>query len=290
MKSLRVVLVPLFGSGIDAPCLDAALTIADRFGAHVQGLFVRIDPLDAIPVIGEGVSPAVIEQLTQAAAAEMERQSKAARAAFEAGCGKRRVRLIEVPDELGKASAGWTELIGRRDELIARKARVSDLTVLHRPDAETPLELRSVLEATLLGAGRPLLIMPPGGQVASDQTIAIAWNGSTEAARAVAGALPFLDSARMVYVLTAETWRTTGDVGLDLVAYLGWRGIACQPRAVTAGDNEPVGAALVRTATEVGAELMVMGGYGRARLSELVLGGVTRHVLSAAELPLLLGH
>lgn len=290
MKNLRVVLVPLFGSGIDAPCLDAALTIADRFGAHVQGLFVRIDPLDAIPVIGEGVSPAVIEQLTQAAAAEMERQGRAARAAFEGGCGERRVRLIEAPDELGKASAGWIELIGRRDDLIPRKARVSDLTVLPRPDAETPPELRSVLEATLLGAGRPLLIIPPGGRVTSGQTIAIAWSGSTEAARAVAGALPFLDGARMVHVLTAETWRTKADVGLDLVAYLGWRGIACQRRAVTGGENEPVGAALLRTATEVGAELMVMGGYGRTRFSELVLGGVTRHVLTAAELPLLVGH
>ena len=61
----------------------------------------------------------------------------------------------------------------------------------------------------------------------------------------------------------------------------------------TDGDgwrDEPVGAALLRTATEVGADLMVMGGYGRTRLSQLVLGGVTRHVLTAAELPLLLSH
>ena len=65
MKSLRVVLVPLFGSGIDAECLDTGLAVAGRFGAHLDGLFVRIDPLDAIPVIGEGVSPAVIDQLTQ---------------------------------------------------------------------------------------------------------------------------------------------------------------------------------------------------------------------------------
>ena len=134
------------------------------------------------------------------------------------------------------------------------------------------------------------MVIPPGGQVASGQTIAIAWNGGTEAARAVAGALPFLDDASMVHVLTAATWRTKGDVGLDLVAYLGWRGIACQRRVVTAAENEPVGAALLRTATEVGADLMVMGGYGRTRFSELVLGGVTRHVLAAAELPLLLGH
>ena len=288
--SLRVVLVPLFGSAIDAACLDAGLAVAGRFSAHVTALFVRIDPRDAIPLIGEGVSPAVIEQLTQAAAAEMDRQSAAARSAFEAVCGKARVALADAPGEVGKVSAGWAELTGRRDDIVPKKARVSDLTVLRRPDHETPPELDAVLEATLFGAGRPLLIIPPGGATASSQIIAVAWNGSTEAARAVAGALPFLDGARTVHLLTAETWRTKADVGLDLAAYLEWRGIACQRRMVSAGDDEAVGAAILRAATEVGADLIVMGGYGRTRFSELVLGGVTRHVLAAAELPVLASH
>jgi nucleotide-binding universal stress UspA family protein len=291
VKSLRVVLVPLFGSGIDAECLDTGLAVAARFGAHVEGLFVRIDPRDAIPVIGEGISPAVIDQLTQAAAAEMDRQSAAARSAFEAACGKAGVApAMDAPGPEGKASAGRTELTGRRDDLIPRQGRVSDLIVLRRPDDEAPPELRSVLEATLFGAGRPLLIIPPGGATAFGQTIAIAWNGSTEAARAVAGALPFVDTARMVHLLTAETWRTQADIGLDLAAYLAWRGVPCERRTVTGGEDEAVGAALLRTATEVGANLMVMGGYSRTRFSELVLGGVTRHVLGAAELPILASH
>jgi nucleotide-binding universal stress UspA family protein len=289
VKSLRVVLVPLFGSGIDAECLDTALAVAGLFGAHVDGLFVRIDARDAIPVIGEGVSPAIIDQLTQAAAAEMDRQSAAARSTFETTCGKAGVALApHAPGAEGTASAGWLELTGRRDDVIPRQGRVSDLNVLRRPDDDAPPELRSVLEATLFGAGRPLLIIPPGGATAFGQAIAIAWNGSTEAARAVAGALPFVDAARVVHMLTAETWRTQADVGLDLATYLEWRGVACQRRTVTAGEDEGVGAALLRTATEAGADLMVMGGYGRNRLSELVLGGVTRHVLTAAGLPLLL--
>jgi nucleotide-binding universal stress UspA family protein len=291
VKSLRVVLVPLFGSGIDAECLDAGLAVAGRFGAHVDGLFVRIDPVDAIPVIGEGVSPAVIDQLTQAAAAEMDRQSAAARSAFDAACAKAGVALATTaPGPEGKASAGWIEATGRRDDLIPRKARASDLVVLRRPGDETPPELPSVLEATLFGAGRPLLIIPPGGARAFGQSIAIAWNGSTEAARAVAGALPFVDATRVVHLLTAETWRTPANVGLDLAAYLAWRGVPCEPRTVTGGEDEAVGAALLRAAAEVGADLMVMGGYGRTRFSELVLGGVTRHVLGAAELPVLASH
>ena len=76
----------------------------------------------------------------------------------------------------------------------------------------------------------------------------------------------------------------------DLADYLGWRGIASVPHAVAAQEGETVAAALLRSASEIGADLLVMGGYGRTRLSELVLGGVTRHVLAAAEAPLLISH
>jgi nucleotide-binding universal stress UspA family protein len=288
--SPRIILAPLFGSAIDAIGLDAALKVAQRFGAHVNGLFVRIDPADAIPIIGEGVSPAVVDQLTQAAAAEMDRQSAAARAAFETACATSGVTIAERPGAPGKASAGWLEATGRRDETIARKARVSDLTVLCRPSEQTPSELDAVLETTLFGAGRPLLVIPPQGANTVGETAAIAWNDDTEAARAVAGALAFLEAARSVHVLCAETWRTTADVSRDLVQYLEWRGIACTRHGVTAAAGEPIGATLLQAATEAGADLLIMGGYGRSRLSELVLGGVTRYVLAHSQLPLLISH
>ena len=170
--------------------------MADRFGAHVTGLFVRVDPRDAIPVIGEGVSPAVVNQLTQAAKAKMDRRSAAARATFDAACGKADMAISDKPGAARTASAGWVELTGRRDETIPKQARVSDLTVLCRPDEQTPPELDPVLEATLFGAGRPLLVVPRHGATRIGRTVAIAWNDGAEAARAVAGALPFLEAAK----------------------------------------------------------------------------------------------
>jgi nucleotide-binding universal stress UspA family protein len=287
--SIRVVLIPLFGSEIDSICLRAGLAVAQRFGAHAEGMFVRIDPTDVIPAIGEGVSPAIVIQLTQAMAEEMARQSEAARAAFEVACQESGIALAHGPGH-GAASARWIELTGRRDEMIPSRARVSDLTVLARPHEEAPPELNAVLEATLFGAGRPLLVVPPGGAREFGRTIAIAWNGGTEAARAVGWALPFLDSAGAAHCLTAQTRRTRADVAVDLTDYLEWRGIACERHAVAAAEGEPVAAALLRIASEIGADLLVMGGYGRTRLSELVLGGVTRHVLAEAELPVLISH
>jgi nucleotide-binding universal stress UspA family protein len=288
--SIRVVLIPLFGSESDSFCLRSGLAVAQRFGAHAEGLFVRVDPADVIPAIGEGVSPAVVMQLTQAAAAEMERQSAAARGAFEVAFEESGIALADSPGQGAAASARWIGLTGHRDEMIPRRARVSDLTVLARPHEEAPPELNAVLEATLFGAGRPLLIVPPGGAREFGRTIAIAWNGGTEAARAVGWALPFLDEAGAVHCLTAQTRRTKADVAADLTDYLAWRGIACERHAVAAEEREPAGAALLRIASEIGADLLVMGGYGRTRLSELVLGGVTRHVLAEAELPVLISH
>ena len=169
------------------------------------------------------------------------------------------------------------------------KARASDLVLFARSEGAESLDLAAVLEATLFGAGRPLLLLPPTLPATIGERVAIAWNGRGEAARAVAGALPFLDTAKAVQVLTAATWRTEADVALDLMEYLAWRGIAAERRKVEPKD-EPVADALRRVAGEGGADLLVMGGYGRTRISELVLGGVTREVLSRADLPVLMAH
>ncbi len=269
--------------------MNVGLGVARRFQAHLGALFVRIDPLDAIPIVGEGVSPAVIDQLTEAAAAEMDRQRAAARASFEAACGAASVPFADAAPGPRGASAGWREETGRRDELVPRRARASDLVIFGRAEGDASPDLAAVLEATLLGAGRPLLLVPPTPPATVGERLAIAWNGGAEAARAVAGALPFLDTAKTVHVLTAATRRTDPEVAQDLLGYLQWRGIAAERQAVTITD-EPVAEALLQAASGAGADLLVMGGYGRTRLSELVLGGVTRHVLSHPTMPLLMAH
>lgn len=285
----RIILAPLFGGDTDAAVLKSAFGVSRRFDAHVSAMFVRPDPYDLVPLIGEGVSPAVIQQLTEAAEAEIDRQRDAAKASFEELCAAYSVEVADAPPASGRASAGWLEITGRRDEIIPRRARVSDLVIFSRTEAEQPTSLRPTLEATLMGAGRPLLLAPPTPPSSIGQTIAIAWNGGTEAARTVALALPLIDAASSVHVLTAETGRTSFEVTLGLAEYLEWRGVRCERRPVPVAD-EPVGAALLRTAAEVGADLLVMGGYGRSRMRELLLGGVTRHVLAHAELPVLMAH
>jgi nucleotide-binding universal stress UspA family protein len=284
--SIRNILTPMFGDDADAAAAQAAFAVARRFDAHVEGLFVRIDPLDTIPIVGEGVSPTIIDDLTNAAQAEMDRRSSAAKAHFEAARGSAGVEVAEGPAAPGGASARWSEVTGRRDEVIPHRARVSDLIVFGAQPSDSP-ELGGAIETTLVGGGRPVLLAPKGATTIGDR-IAIAWNGSAEAARAVAFAMPFLEAAGAVHVLAAETGGTRLEVTEDLAGYLAWHGIACERRAVAVEDE--AGAALLQAAGEAGADLLVMGGYGHGRLRELVLGGVTRHVLTHATLPVLLSH
>jgi nucleotide-binding universal stress UspA family protein len=285
--SIRVILTPLFGDDADAAAAQAAFAITRRFDAHIEGLFARIDPLDTIPIVGEGVSPTVLDDLTGAAQAEMDKRASAARAHFEAARTAAGVEMAERPRGPGGSSARWSEITGRREEVIPRRARVSDLVVFGAQPSDSP-ELGAAIETTLMAAGRPLLVAPKGTQTIGLR-VAIAWNDSAEASRALAAAMPFVEAANAVQVLTAETGRTRFDVTEDLADYFEWRGILCERRAITPGD-EPVGAALLRAAGEADADLLVMGGYGRSRLRELVLGGVTRHVLTHAQLPMLLAH
>jgi nucleotide-binding universal stress UspA family protein len=285
--SIRIILVPLFGDDADTAAAQAAFAVTRRFDAHVEGLFVRIDPLDAIPIIGEAVSPAVIDELTRVAEAEMDKRAKAAQAQFEAARAAAGAALVARPPAPG-TSARWRVVTGRRDQLIPRRARVSDLVVFGAQPAGSP-ELGGAIETTLVGAGRPLLLAPSAVQTIGER-VAIAWNGRAEAARALAAGMPFVEAASAVHVLTAETRRTAFSVTEDLADYFEWRGIACERQPVTPAEDETVGAALLRAAREAGADLMIMGGYGRSRLRELVLGGVTRHVLTHTEMPVLLAH
>jgi nucleotide-binding universal stress UspA family protein len=287
--SVRIILAPLFGGAADVGALNVGLGVARRFQAHLGALFVRIDPFDAIPIVGEGVSPAIIDQLTEAAAAEMDRQRGAARTAFEAACSAVSIPVADAAPGPRGPSAGWREETGRRDDLVPRRARASDLVVFGRAEGDAPPDLIAVLEATLFGAGRPLLLVPPTPPATIGERVAIAWNDGAEAARAVAGALPFLDTAKAVHVLTAESRRIAPEAAQDLAGYLQWRGIAAERQPVAA-TGEPVAEALLQAAGAAGADLLVMGGYGRTRLSELVLGGVTRHVLNHPTLPVLMAH
>ncbi len=288
--TLKTILAPVSGAARDDLTLAAAMTVARDFDAHVDALFVRLPASASVPMIGEGVSGAVIEQLMNAADEEWTRREATARHAFERAVGEFDVPLQDEPPGPISATAAWRETIGSEDEVVSVAGHLSDLVVLgHQRDEIEDVQLTLTLEAALFQGSRPVMLAPkvPGQRIGG--VVAIAWNGSAEAARAVAGAMPFLHKADAVHILTAETRKTDPSAADGLTDYLAWHGILAAAKPVAPSDAS-VGAALLLTAEDLGADLLVMGGYTHSRLRQLILGGVTRHIIGNAELPVLMNH
>lgn len=276
--SMQVVLAPLFGSDLDRAGLDAAARVAGRFAGHLRGLFVRVPPGDVVPYVGEQVSPDLIERLQRSAEAEQARLEQQARSQFE---------TVTSGQGGGGSTSEWLEIEGEVAETVVRYGRLADLIVFAQGDDPDRRRRTSVIETVLLESGRPLLLVPAGWTEQVGHTVAIAWNGRSEAARAVHAALPILEAAARVHILTAVTHRTAFERSLELQGYLERHGISAERQKLGVGQ---VGENLARQAVALGCDLLVMGGYGRSRLTELVLGGVTRHIMTHLDRPVLLAH
>jgi nucleotide-binding universal stress UspA family protein len=187
----------------------------------------------------------------------------------------------------GTATASFQAVVGREEEVVAAEARLSDLVVIPHPEAGEDVSSSDALHAVLFDSGRPILIAPIRPLPAIGTRIAIGWNGTAESAAAVMAALPWLKRAQAVRVLSAEEYQRRGPQAPALADYLGLHGVPVELATFRPIDRE-VGAGLLGAAKEFGADLLVMGAYSHSRLRQLILGGVTRHVLEKADIPVMM--
>ena len=290
--TMRTIFVPWWaGSASDAP-LETALAVARRVEAHLDVVYIQP---------GEAQVAASLRAAALGAAGTPEQVAQRTHTAT----GQARERFASwrerhaLPDEIvgGQTHSvfdRWSERTGLPEQVIVRKGRLSDLTVLTFPDLGGGLD--RPLDAALFETGRPVLLAPAAGGPDPLRHVVIAWNGSLEATRAVAGALPLLYRAERVTVLM-----TTGLVDqaftndpvaadLDLAEALSWHGIEARYGHVEADAGSTAGS-LVQAATERDATLLVMGAYTHSRVTAAFLGGVTGRILcDPPTFPVLMGH
>jgi nucleotide-binding universal stress UspA family protein len=275
---IKDVMVMLEGSKADDMRLAAAKQIAGSFDGQVIGLFVNRLPM----LIMEDE-----DGLAGMEAAELIQQARELGDKIEADL-KKRLAKLGTPGEVRRFDVIPPGVAA----IAAREARSADAFIALRPNGE-PEDPAGLVESVLFESGRHLFLVPAGKQAKGTfDRVLIAWNASRESTRALAEAMPYLHKAKEVTVVVVDDYGPLVPnvmMGADVVEHLKHHGIEAVLQTMKSIDGD-VGATLLTEAEKRKADLLVMGGYGHARLREWLLGGVTRELLHHAPLPLVVAH
>jgi nucleotide-binding universal stress UspA family protein len=275
--NIKTILVHLDHTDRCSARVDLAHGIARAQGAHLigllpSGLLEGTVPADALPT---GMTDYIAES-----ARYLRQRAQAISDGFSAN--------------MGSTSHEVRETDGTTIDSLVAHGRSSDLVVVGQEDraGDADLPVRGLVSRVMLDAGRPVLVVPYAGKFAQvGQSVLMAWDGSRAAAVAMREALPLLTRARRVTLVSfRRTASSRGDELLipEMTRWLQRHGVqATVEQHVTEIDTSD---ALLSRVSDVGADLVVMGGYGHSRLRERVLGGVTREVLAHMTVPVLIAH
>ena len=187
----------------------------------------------------------------------------------------------------------WISPTGHPNNLLAKSARYHDLLLIGQYSNLDRNQRRVRAEELVMNSGKPIIIVPVGYQVRPFTGHAVvAWDGSRPAARALSDAMQILETKERLDVVTvgAAGAEASKDVlGQDIITYLSRHGINAKQTNLSA-SREGVGATLLGYCSETDPDVLVMGAYGHARLREELFGGVTRHILENANVPVLMAH
>jgi nucleotide-binding universal stress UspA family protein len=286
--TIKTILAGTSGGTASDGTIDLALTLARRFSAHLEALHVRTDVREILMAnagadfMGASVTSQWIDQIDEDIAGTAAKAKKA----FAAAALRHDLPLDK---QAGPGpSAYFNDLTGLASISVPARARFFDLVVLGRSERVADRAHSDVIEQTLLHSGRPVLLAPARMPAPFGEVVAVGWDGSPQAVRAVTMALPFLAAARKCFVITIGD-HTDSDPA-TLVSYLARHDVAAKHRSVAPVAGVAAGAQLLSSAREEGADLLVMGGYGHAPWREFLFGGATETMLSHSLLPLLLVH
>lgn len=286
----------LFDSSAQGRCaLKTAFLAARRDGGHVVALYPvppseRLTPEAMHRSRGALGNPAGdILAVLERAEREGGAGAEAAHEVFHEVVNEVGASVREKPPNPGTLTAFFKVLSPGAPDAVAARGRVFDLVVAQQPGDDPGHRIRKMLRAVLFHAGRPVLVAPPSEPVSLARRPLIAWDGSARSARAAAIARNFFDNAREIGILAVRGKKHSGPPAQDLADYLAWHDV--EPAVIeTSLDGHRLGDVFLREASRFEADLLVMGAYAQSTFRESLTGGVTNHILSHAELPVLMTH
>ena len=227
----KTILAGVSGGSASNGALELACRFAERFGAHLEAFHARLDPRDLLTYAGDGfgaMSGEFIDRFVE----DVDATAKETKASFEAAIARHQILQSLAPSQQSPvkigASAAWHDETGYAPALVSQRARFFDLIVLGRSERVVDQPHTDVIEQTLINSGRPVLLAPSTPPTNVGEAVAVGWNGSAEATRALAVSLPFLIGARIVSLITVGDKHQ--ESAAALIEYLAWHGIKGQHR------------------------------------------------------------
>ena len=274
---IKDILVNLEITSTRDAAAEYALSVATLFEAHLTGVAFAYEPVNVGSVI-DGVASSVIARYGE----ELRAAAQAARDRFEHAAQNARLSATSLVLKLDRAGVAAT---------FGRLARKYDLSIVGqaRPDSETPQEV--IIEGALFESGRPVLIVPyiQKTGIRLDRVM-VCWDGSRNAARAIADAMPLLCRAGAIEVVTIDTVERRNAIpGADIAEHLARHGLKIDLKTIVDKAND-VACTILNHVADSSADFVVMGGYGHSRVREFVLGGATRGMLGSMTVPTLMAH
>jgi nucleotide-binding universal stress UspA family protein len=299
LPTLSSILCLFQGESSELGALDMAFGLTCRFGAVLRVLHIStppmqiIDPFGASAYVGAFVSEGLIDSLvkdenTLIAAARNYVQEHAAAYELPFCRDEHHVAITVGPRVVFDVEEGYT---GR---LVRHYSQQSDIVVARREEPSRLNDESRVLPA-LFDTGKGVVLVPgtpiepprPGGDF---KTIAMAWDGSRQASRALKNALPLMFGVKNLYLITVkETGHSTKTPWVDPVVLLQPYGIVPIPFELEDTQGS-VARCLLDAATDLNADLLVLGAFGHSRISEMLLGGTSHYILKHAALPVFMSH
>ena len=288
---IRKILVPVRGDGKGDNVLAHAAALAHRYGAHIEVVHCRPRPEDLMPY-GIAIPEFLKGQLLKQSYEVADQEEASLRGELEVLAGK--LKLDQSGTRIGEAATvSFVEERGRQVDVIKRRGRLADLIAVAKPDRDRNLGFNT-LKAALFNSGRPVLMCPPGAADTSGAPealgarVALAWNGSAEAARALSQCMGILRHADMVWILSNGEDAGPGTSADDLAGYLALHGISAAFERFAA--ERRIGRELLSGCAALGADMLLMGAYGDSHERETVFGGNTQTVVDTATMPVLFNH
>ncbi len=288
--SIHRLLVPVTGHERDRTVLQTAIVISKSLNAHIDALFARGEATEFVPVMGEGYSGLIAQDIIDAVEKAAKERAEAAKKTSAEMAGLGEIPMVEHQELSRPPSLAFYEKRGPLLAALHDESQLTDLIVFAHQSAPLSVELKSIMPDLLINCRRPILVVPEEAPESVGKRILIGWDGSEEAAAALRQARGFYRSAESVTLVAVSNDEQAARESLaGPLAYLGYHGVKAES-CIDGADRKDAGERLLAIAADLKADLVVVGGYGHSRVREFIFGGATRKLLNDATIPVFMAH